>query len=226
MWRLGSKPQAVNASPGEDTAGASRQAGWWETYRQILRDPVLARHFFIICLGQAVFQGGEQVIVSVRGSALAANGGGVALLQMAASLGLLLGFVVLWLLPRLLRDRLSRIGSAVVIGLGGFVLSTQTDSLGWVLAAFLAMTAVYELLDLNSTSLFFQASPAAHTARYGLATTVLSGTCMSVAVLAYGLLIDALGFSAGSLALLALCVAVIVAASLVLYFPTRRASNA
>jgi hypothetical protein len=71
--------------------GGGPGAGLRETYREILRDPTLIQHFLIMCLAQAVFQGSEQIVVSVRGNDLACGGVGTALLHVAGSLGLLGG---------------------------------------------------------------------------------------------------------------------------------------
>ena len=153
------------------------------TYSEIFREPALARHFVVVSLAQGLFQGFEQVVVSVGGNALARGGIGTAMLQVAGSAGLVAGVVLLWCRPQLLRAGAGRVAATAVAGLLSLVVVTQSASPAFAIPAFLVMTAAYELIDLNSTSLFFSSSPEAYTARYSLALSSFGGTLMRVEVL-------------------------------------------
>jgi len=192
---LPSRPERV--VPTDTNAARRLEEGLPSTVRAILSDRSLGLVFVACLFAQPVFQAAEQVLVSVKGSSMGTAG--MARMQTAGGVGLLLGFGLL----QLVRTR--GIGSLVTVGfvtlgLACLLLTARLNGEEFVLPAFLGMTLVYELLDSYFFARFFAQSPPDHVARFSITVTNLGGTLMGVSAVGLGLAIDALGFSHGTFA--------------------------
>lgn len=197
LFAMSTLPSQPPSEQHDDAAKSqSADVGMYQTVREILSNRTLGPYFIACLFAQPVFQAAEQVLVSVKGTALAETGS--AQMQTVGGLGLLLGFGSLCAIQRWFGIRLGSALAFSAVGLGCLLVAAQADSLGTALSAFLGMTLIYELLDTYFFGRFFHLAPPFSVARYSLTVNTIGGTLMGVSALALGLTFDAIGFSYGS----------------------------
>lgn len=211
---MGEGPPAAETAP---AVGAP--AGTLATLREILGRPVLARNFAPVCLAQSVFQGAYSVLVSyLPVSRFQLGVRGLGLFQLAASLGIIVGFLALWLCPRAFEGegRARRpVLAAVCAGAASLLTCTTAASLGTSLFSFFLFNAAFECIWLHHTSEFIRQSPPGATARYQFVLSASASCCMAAFILSYSVLIELFGPRVG--------VAAVLAAGVLLWGATRSA---
>lgn len=172
------------------------------TIAEIVSNPVLKSSFIAVCFSQAIFQGAYSILVSylpLRHYGMGISGTGF--FQVAASVGIIGGFLVNWRLPNVLRANGGsplRLISCTVAGIISLFLTTQTEfRLG--VGSFFVLNLAYETIWLFHSSEFFASSPAQNAARYQFTLASVASFLMALTTLGYAAAIDQLGAQGGVL---------------------------
>lgn len=178
-----------------------------KTIQAIFRMPSVRRSFLFVAASQAIFQGAYSAMVSylpITRFGLGPEGMGP--FQLAASLGITLGFVVVWVMPNLLHDKEQNLPlKSVLYGVGatvGLVFSALAGSVMTSLFFFFAMNLFYECIWLYHFAQFFRASPKHAIGRYNFVLVAVSSFFMSLLTLSYAAAVDLWGFPGGLLSTL------------------------
>lgn len=165
--------------------------------QQIASAPNLKVHFSLVCIATLVFQAAYSALVTnlpLRYFSLGAAG--VGKFQVAASIGIVCGFLVIWLWPNLLqskRNYLLPISISIFLGLSCLfaiaVLSYQ-GSVSIALVAFMALCWIFEVLWLYSMSKVFTAAASSSIGTIQFLLNTLSSLLMSLNTLAYAIFIE------------------------------------
>ncbi|MCX6124801.1 MAG: hypothetical protein NTV34_08635 [Proteobacteria bacterium] len=118
---------------------------------------------------------------------------------MAASVGIVGGFVVNWRYPNFLRGSGGlpwRLVTCSVIGIFALLLTTQAN-LGISVTSFFILNLSYECIWLFYSSEFFAHSPMQNAARYQFTLSSLGSFLMASFTLAYAAMIDHMGVHSG-----------------------------
>ncbi|MBI4371047.1 MAG: MFS transporter [Elusimicrobia bacterium] len=178
-----------------------------ETLDAIFAIPVVRTSFLAVCLSQAVFQGAYSAFVSYLPISVFKVGvGGVGSFQLAASIGIIGGFLINWLAagilaeidPQVPRKALWISGLAAAFLICAVSIPAVRVSLG----SFLLLNLAYECVWLHHNSEFFRASPKRHAARYQFILSSCAAFLMSAMTLAYSAAVQWLGPSSGTLSVL------------------------
>ncbi len=191
----------------------------------ILQMPVVRTSFLLVCFTQALFQGAYSALVSYLPMKHFELGvGGVGLFQIAASVGIIGGFLVNWLLPSVLTELKAQfpIKAILASALAGIsvLFCAGTSVLPVGVSGFLVLNLAYECVWLHHSSEFFRASPKSAAARYQFTLSACAAFLMSVATLGYSAAIQYLGLWTGTALVLAL--GVLLSASISLLSSRRR----
>ena len=134
-------------APAPDSASSPADGGVLSTLQEILGNPALRRPFLLTMLSTALFQSAGMCLVTLLPiSRFQLGGGGTGWYQIAYSVGVLLGFLLIWMKPTILTaaplDRLPRapLGFALTLVL---LIATGLSlrlgpSLGWITLFMLA----------------------------------------------------------------------------------------
>lgn len=192
----------------------------------ILQMPVVRTSFLLVCFSQAMFQGAYSALVSYLPMKHFELGvGGVGLFQVAASVGIIGGFLVNWLLPSFLTESKAQfpiraVAASALAGLS-ILACAGTSFLPVGVAGFLILNLAYECVWLHHSSEFFRASPKASAARYQFTLSACAAFLMAVATLGYSAAVQYLGLWNG--VALVLTVGVVLSAFISLASTRRRA---
>ncbi len=190
--------------------------GLFVTVSGILSNPMLKASFIAVCFSQSIFQGAYSILVSylpMRHFSLGLSGTGI--FQVAASAGIIGGFVVNWRFPNFLRGSGGlpwRLVTCSVIGIFALLLTTQTG-LGIGVASFFVLNLSYECIWLFFSSEFFAHSPMQDAARYQFTLSSLTSFLMASFTLAYAAMIDHIGVQSGVAVTLTMGIIVWIAVS-------------
>lgn len=170
--------------------------------REIFSVPSLSSHFTAVCLSQSIFQGAYSVLVYYLPlNRFQLGFRGLGLFQIAASLGITLGFLILWLAPKLMAQHRSGISitfvTALGIGLLNVLLSVNTPSVYSSVVYFFLFNTAYECIWLCSSSEFVQLSPQDTIARFQFLLTACASCSMAGFTLFYAILIQLVGLQPG-----------------------------
>jgi hypothetical protein len=185
------------------TGGEVRLLG---TLREIWSLPPIRAAFVAVCLSQALFQGAYSVLVSYLPMGKLHMGlQGIGNFQLAASVGITLGFLVVWALPNFLTRgvRTARFGIILGSGLVGLLLCIISKSTLPSLASFFLFNAAYECIWLFYSAEFFQKSPSNVLARYQFTLTASASFLMALSTVGYSLMMENFG-EAGFVAVMAI----------------------
>ena len=187
-----------------------------ETLTTIFSLPALRTSFLVVCLSQAIFQGAYSVLVSylpIKHFNVGASGLGW--FQIAASIGITVGFLVNWFAPKFLSERVTnfpfRAMVASFFAMCALVLCVNASSVISSLIPFLVLNLAYECIWLHHNSEFFRGSPIHHAARYQFTLAAVAAFVMAITTLAYSFAIESLGLFQG--VLLIMITSVIIAAA-------------
>jgi len=186
----------------------------------ILRSSKLRSLFFIVCVSQALFQGAYSVLVSVLPvDRLSMGLQGVGFFQLAASLGIIAGFFLVWKKPRFLLWPNRRITNFVVwiAGLCSLLLCALSPWRAGGLFFFFMMNFAYESLWLSSHAEFFKESVQEQVGLLSFTLVSWASSLMAIATLVYAFSIQELGIRFGTIVFL-FFMAVVVS---VVYLPNR-----
>ena len=170
------------------------------TVSEILSNPMLKASFIAVCFSQAIFQGAYSILVSylpMQHFGIGLSGTGI--FQVAASVGIIGGFLVNWRFPSFLKGHGSlpvRLIACTAIGICGLLLTTQSD-LRLGVASFFVLNLAYECIWLFHSSEFFANSPAKNVARYQFTLSSVASLLMASCTLGYAALIDQIGVKSG-----------------------------
>lgn len=205
VMTLRAQPEGVG-SP----AAASGQARpkLLDTLRCILQMPSVRTSFLLVCFSQAIFQGAYSVLVSylpIRHFALDVSS--IGLFQLATSIGLTAGFLLVWFFPSKINDEnielpLRAIGISAVAVVAALLLSVS-HSLPFSLFLFMVFNLAYECVWLHHSTKFFRASPKNYMARYQFTISACGAFFMSISTLGYSAAIESFGLGLGVTLILA-----------------------
>lgn len=168
--------------------------------REILRQPALSPYFISVCLSQAVFQGAYTILVSyLPGSRFQLGIRGLGPFQIAASLGIIVGFLVLWRAPDMFAKRRHARPAALltVVGVAGLIICVAVHNLPSSIFSFFLFNAAFECIWLHNVSEFVQHSPQNTLARYQFVMSSSASCLMAIFALFYAVLIELLGLQTG-----------------------------
>ena len=182
--------------------------------REILSRPALSPHFISVCVSQSVFQGAYSVLVSYLPiSRFHLSIRGVGPFQLAASFGIIVGFLVLWLAPHTFAKKRHAQPRALLltigVGVASLIICVAVPVLASSLFSLFLFNAAYECIWLHSISEFIQHSPQNTMARYQFVLTSSASCAMAVFTLSYAILIELLGLQTS--------IAAVVSAGLLLW---------
>jgi hypothetical protein len=145
---------------------------------------------FLIVFSQAVFQGAYSALVTyapIKQYGLGLSG--VGFYQLAASLGIISGFLVVWFAPRLFSrhnsDLLWLTVFIAILGCAFVFLTVSANSILLSLFSFYIFNALFECIWLHYSAEFFRASPTGRLGRYQFVCTSLAALTMSLMTLLY-----------------------------------------
>lgn len=178
-----------------------------ETLGEIFASPTLRVSFLIVCMSQAIFQGAYSSMVSflpVRSFGIGAEG--IGWFQIAASLGIIGGFLVNWFAPKFFETSTSRIPNRTLmvatLGIVSLVLCVGSSSIPLSLIHFLVFNFAYESVWLHHNSDFFRVTPTNKMATYQFTLASTAAFMMSVFTLGYSALVETMGTVQGTLFML------------------------
>lgn len=156
--------------------------------------------FLMVCVSQAIFQGAYSNFVSylpLRRFSLGING--IGYYQLAASLGIILGFVILWKFPTILKGIGSvRVTALFSITLVSLYLLVSTHQLWLSIFTFWGMNFLYECLWLNANSDYFEHMPPERAAAFQYVLSSSASFSMALVTFGYALLLQH-GYLAGAM---------------------------
>ncbi len=164
-----------------------------DTLREISKNPALWDHFVSVCLSQAIFQGAYSVLVSYLPMVKFHQGPmGVGPYQIAASIGITIGFLILWAWPRLFITSRQGLPLLFISTLGGgavaLLLSVASSFLSLSLLSFVALNIAYECIWLFHNSEFFRKTDASQLGRYQFTLAAIACSAMTLFTLGYATL--------------------------------------
>lgn len=177
----------------------------------IFSDDGLRKPFLIVCISQAVFQGAYSVLVTYLPVSQHFLGqSGVGYFQLATSVGIILGFIVLWRRPMLYQAETGRhlLLLTWATAFSAIILSVNAGLAG-SLIGFCVFNLSYECLWLSSNTEFFQKSPQKRLAEYQFTLSSTASFMMAAATLAYAIAIQELGSFLGITVIATLCLILI-----------------
>ncbi len=156
---------------------------------RVLADPLLRPAAVSVAFSQALFQGAYSVLVTyLPVHQLGLGLSGVGFFQLAATLGILAGFVVNWKSKRLVSTELLANTAGVAL-----LSLAQISSLPAALVSFWVLNFAYECVWLNKSSEFFQAMPENESASLQFALNSGASFLMAIFTLLYAFGIEAWG---------------------------------
>lgn len=159
--------------------------------KEILDDPKLRNHFWLIAFSQSIFQGVYSVYVYYLPiNHLKKTMNWVGLFQIGASLGIIGAFVILWIRPNILKMNLSWFSNRLIpiifgVGIVAIYFVASIDSAIFSILGFLIVNLCYEMLWLFGISEYFRDCPPAKTARYQFACASIAALMMSFSILIF-----------------------------------------
>jgi hypothetical protein len=168
-----------------------------ETIGEILSNPTIQNHFLAVCLSQAIFQGAYSALVSFLPIVIFKLGAsGIGYFQLAASLGITGGFLVVWLLPNLFAENRGQFPLRFVLLLSaGFIALFSCVSVTGSSSSLLSFTLFnlsYECIWLFNNSEFFRKSPPESIGRYQFTLASFASLVMAIFTLGYSFLLDSM----------------------------------
>lgn len=152
----------------------------------------LREFFACVVLSQAIFQGAYSVLVNylpIKHFTIGVAGTG--LFQLAASLGIIAGFVLVW------RRQKRKPGMDVssFFWCGGILalLGTICLPISGSFLSFLILNLCYEAIWLDATASFFQKSPSHRIAEFQFTLSSIAALCMGMTTLIYAVAIQTFG---------------------------------
>lgn len=179
-----------------------------DTLRCILQMPNVRTSFLLVCFSQAIFQGAYSVLVSylpIRHFGLGV--GSIGMFQLATSIGLTAGFLLVWFVPHKINDENIefpvRALAISAIAVASALLLSVSRNLPLSLFLFMLFNLAYECVWLHHGTKFYRASPKNYTARYQFTISACGAFFMSICTLGYSAAIEGLGLGAGIALILA-----------------------
>ena len=165
------------------------------TYFSIFQTKSLRMNFIFVCFSQALFQGAYSVLISYLPLSLFKLGmRGVGIFQLAASMGIILGFLILWALPEILKSPQSKyffkIIGANIVAIGVLFLCLSSENLTRSVSLFFCLNILYELIWLHSSAEFFRASPLQATARFNFTLNSTAALSMALSTMSFAFCIQ------------------------------------
>lgn len=177
-----------------------------QTLGMIFAMPAVRTSFLAVCFSQAIFQGAYSALVSYLPIKVFQIGvGGVGSFQLAASVGIIGGFLINWLAASLLveREPLVPVRAISLSGVAAaFLVACVAAPLSASLFSFFGLNLLYECVWLHHNSEFFRASPKHHAARYQFTLSSSAAFLMSITTLAYSAAVQYIGPVSGTLTVL------------------------
>lgn len=197
------EPDAQAGAAAPAAAAVSLQ----ETLRTIFAMPIVRVSFLAVCLSQGLFQGAYSALVSYLPIKVFGLGvGGVGYFQLAASLGIIGGFLINWLAADALVEKTPELPAKALIlsaAATAFLIACVCSSaVSASLACFFGLNLAYECVWLHHNSEFFRASPKSHAARYQFTLSACAAFLMSATTLAYSAAVQCLGPGVGTISVL------------------------
>lgn len=173
-----------------------------ETLKYIFMMPNVRVLFLFVCFSQAIFQGAYSSLVSLLPIQYLGLGvGGTGYFQIAASIGIIGGFLINWYYPKVFMERggtfPKRTLAAAVLGVLLIFISVKLSTPLLSMLSFFGFNLAYECIWLHNNSEFFRASPKSSVARYQFTISASAAFLMSTMTLGYSALIQYLGITTG-----------------------------
>ncbi len=183
------------------------------TIKEIFAIPKIRNAFFFVVLSQALFQGAYSALVSFLPiNSFGTGVEGVGYFQVAASVGIIVGFLILWFIPTFLTDNNWRFPlrtyTFFLLGVLALVASVSSSSFSASIIFFGSMNLAYEAIWLHHNADFFRSSPRASSARFNFTLTAAASLMMSMTTLIYAISIESLGLTSGVLCVISLALVV------------------
>jgi hypothetical protein len=187
--------------PVENAAPASVESfNTITSVREILSWPALSPYFISVCLSQSVFQGAYTILVSyLPGNRFQLGIRGLGPFQVAASLGIIVGFFALGLFLNSSAKKSPAPPVVLLTALGVVSLLTcvAVPNLPSSLFSFFLFNAAYECIWLHSVSEFVKHSPQRTLARYQFVMSSSASCSMAIFSLSYAVSIELVGLQTG-----------------------------
>ena len=194
----------LRSLPTSDSAGV-RAYGTFNlvtTIRAIVSQPVLAVDFYSVCFSQAIFQGAYSVLISYLPIARFHVGvHGIGRFQIAASSGIILGFIMLWVSPDFLVSRGMRLVTVLLAGISLVACVSAPTRVASILCFFLLLGA-FEIVWLFSSARIFQNIPKESIGRYQFVMTSTASCVMAFFTLLYSFMIEYFGLRIGIISIM------------------------
>lgn len=196
------------------------RVSFFATINNIAQVQMIKRSFVFVVISQAIFQGAYTTLVSYLPiSHFNIGTEGTGYFQLAASIGIILGFVLVWILPHLLMDNEKGIPYrglfAGFIGLVALGVITTTTSVYQAIFMFYLMNFTYECIWLHHFAEFFRISPKHSIGQYAFVLGAFSSFVMSICVMGYAVAIDIFGLPLGVLSFLTILLAISIIYTLI-----------
>lgn len=183
------------------------EAGIINSLKEIFQNSILKKTFIAVVVSQAVFQGAYQAFISIIPSQFGLDISGISGFQIAASIGLIIAFLLLWGIPNFLEEKGKAIPLRTILtgigGLIGIVSVVSFSNFTGSILSFGILTFFYELIWLANRTSFFVEAPLNHVARYQFLLDAIAAIAMSLCTIGYAVFMEIIEFKIGSLLFLA-----------------------
>lgn len=169
-----------------------------QTLTSIFSTPNIRISFLFVCFSQTLFQGAYSTLVTylpIIHFNLGVKGAG--LFQLAASFGIILGFIINWIWPNSLKEKSDLLPNKTflisIFASGSLLLSVFTSVPILSLVAFTFLNFLYEYIWLHHSAEFFRVSPKNNAASYQFALSSCAAFLMSICIFMFSCLIQNFG---------------------------------
>jgi hypothetical protein len=173
------------------------------TLREIITRPIVLQAFIMVAASQAVFQGAYTTLISYLPlSHFQLGSAGVTSFQLAASLGIIGGFIIIWLFESLFKEaRLLlpwRSISACLLATGCLFGIAFVHMKNYALLYFFGLNLIYECVWLYNQTEYFKSIPTHLIGRLQFILNAVASFLMSLFALFYAWMIEHYGFVSAS----------------------------
>lgn len=194
-------PRLISASTSATSTpknSISKNKHYFKTIRHIVTNTKIMRCFLLVIISQSVFQGAYSVLVAalpVKHFNLTISWVGA--FQLAASLGIISGFLLCWLYPKFVSYKKSLLFG--LLGLIALCILSHSHWLAGSLVLFYLLNFCYESIWLHNSSEYFATIPADEAGSFQFILFSFGSLLMGIFTYLYAIAIDHWGLFSASI---------------------------
>jgi len=184
-----------------------QRASLWQTYQYIFSMPALKSSFIMVVLAQGILQGSYSVYLNylpLQKFMLPIKTVGT--FQVFSVLGILMGFSIVFFIPKFMQDKKVEIPyKSLISGLLGLICMTaiaENNNLPQTLVLFFTHCMFYELIYLHQSAEFFKYAPEKHIAKLQFTLQASAGAFMSLSIFIFSFILEHLNLASATLVMI------------------------